>query len=66
MAYASPGPSGQTAASGDGASDPTAYAVPDWVPEQARPVVSQHPEALPGAAFAGGLILGLLLKRLGS
>jgi hypothetical protein len=49
--------------------DPEAHATgPDRVYEQPAPaggLAEEHPEALLGAAFVGGLVLAKLIKRLG-
>jgi|GEM_PF-4032812 len=39
---------------------------PSWPPEQVTALAAERPEVLVGAAFAGGLVLAMILKRLGS
>jgi hypothetical protein len=36
------------------------------VPERAAAIANERPEVAVGAAFGGGLLLALILKRLGS
>lgn len=51
---ASPGAAASAATAGGGSS----------VPDRAAAIVNERPEVAVGAAFGGGLLLGLILKRL--
>ena len=51
----------------DAAQPVAASAGPSWPPDSALPgggAATERPELLVGAAFAGGLVLAMILKRL--
>jgi hypothetical protein len=63
-AAADPATDGQPATGPDAAAVADAAAAPATVPPVVPPAAAERPELAVGAAFAGGLALALLLKRL--
>jgi hypothetical protein len=49
---------------GPSAQDSPGTADPSSVPERAAAIANERPEVAVGAAFGGGLLLALILKRL--